>query len=151
MKKIAALVDSLTPSQNCFYLVKAFNKAIENTDLSVGVFYNRQSVPIVKPLFGCSMVNFMISYDGVIISTDLKNAEASLKIANKADRYLYLWDLSWLEHPTYFSRAMEVLRNKKIKVIARSESHAQVIENYANIKVCGIVDNWNLEQLIKVV
>ena len=148
MKKIAALVNDLAMSQNNFYLVKAFNKLLDNTDLAVGVFCNRHSLPVIQPLFGVKLANFLVSYDGILISTTLEEAESSLKLCNKADRYLYLWDLDWLENPVYFSTAMNILRDKKLKVIARSESHAKVIENFANIKVHGVVDNWDMKSML---
>lgn len=149
MKKIAALVNDLAMSQSNFYLVKAFNKLLDNTDLAVGVFCNRHSLPVIQPLFGVKLANFLVSYNGVLISTTLEEAESSLKLCNKADRYLYLWDLDWLENPVYFSTAMNILRDEKLKVIARSESHAELIENFANIKVHGVVDNWDMESMLE--
>tara|TARA_A100001201_G_scaffold42496_1_gene43301 strand:+ start:18 stop:470 length:453 start_codon:yes stop_codon:yes gene_type:complete len=149
MKRIAALVNDLSMSQKSFYLIKEFNKLIEDTDISVGVFCNRQAIPPIQPLFGCKLSSFLISYNGIIISTTLEEARSSLKLANKSDRYLYLWDLDWLENPVYFSTAMEVLRSDKLKVIARSKSHAKMIENFANIKVHAIIDNWNKNDIVK--
>jgi predicted nuclease with RNAse H fold len=56
-----------------------------------------------------------------------------------------------LENPVYFSTAMNILRNDKLKVIARSDSHAEIIENFANIKVQGIASDWNMSQLQKII
>jgi len=151
MKNIAAFVNDLSASQNAFYLIKTFNKLLDNTDISTGVFCNRHSLPVIQPLFGCKLSNFLVSYSGTIISTTLEEAESSLKIPNKSDRYLYLWDLDWLENPVYFSSAMKILRDKKLKVIARSQSHAELIENFANIKVHAIVDNWDVNQLLEAI
>tara|TARA_R100000005_G_C4938785_1_gene164325 strand:- start:96 stop:557 length:462 start_codon:yes stop_codon:yes gene_type:complete len=151
MKKIAALINDLSMSQNTFYLIKEFNKAIDDTDVSVGVFCNRHAIPPIQPLFGCKLASFLISYNGVLISTTLEEAESSLRLPNKSDRYLYLWNLDWLENPVYFSTAMNILRNDKLKVIARSDSHAEIIENFANIKVQGIASDWNMSQLQKII
>jgi hypothetical protein len=39
----------------------------------------------------------------------------------------------------------------RLSIIARSESHAQLIENFCNKKVIGVIDNWNLNQIIDIV
>ena len=63
------------------------------------------------------------------------------------DRYLYLWDFEWTKGKTSYNAVYEVLSNDKIKIIARSEEHALMIENFCNKRPIGIVDNWNLEQI----
>jgi hypothetical protein len=151
MLNIYALVEDLSMSQKSFYLIKEFNKCIENTDLSVGVFHVRAAIPPIKPLFGCRTIALLASYQGVIISTTLEEAEMCLKSSGKHKRILYLWDLDWLENPVHYSTAMDILRDDKLKIIARSKSHAEVIENFCNKTPIGIVDNWNIEQLLEVV
>jgi hypothetical protein len=149
MKRIAALINDLSMSQKAFYLVKTFNNLLEDTDVSASVFCNRHSLPVIQPLFAVRLANFLVSYNGVLISTTLEEAESSLRLANKSSRYLYLWDLDWLENPVYFSVAMNILRNPKLKVIARSESHKALIEDFANIKVYDVIDNWNQEKILQ--
>jgi len=149
MLNISALINDLSASQNSFYMIKEFNKCIENTDLSVSVFCNRHCVPVVQPLFSCRLANFLVSYNGIVIATTLEEAEIILKLPNKSSRYLYLWDLDWLENPVFFSSAMNILRDNKLEILARSISHSNVIENFCNRKVKGIVDNWNINQLLK--
>ena len=151
MKNVAALINDLSMSQKSFYLIKEFNKMIDDTSVSVGVFCNRQAIPPIQPLFGCKLASFLVSYNGILISTTLAEAESSLKLPNKSDRYLYLWDLEWLERSVDFDKAVEILRDEKLKVIARSKAHAQIIESFANIKVCGIVSDWNMSQLQKII
>jgi hypothetical protein len=43
------------------------------------------------------------------------------------------------------------MSNKKINLIARSNSHAGVINNFCNRDVCGIVEDWNSDQLLSIV
>ena len=151
MVNLAALVNDLTPSQKSFYLITEFNKCIDNTDISTGVFHVRGSVPPVQPLFGCKTVGFLHSYHGAVISTTLEEAAISLNTSSNSKKFLYLWDLDWLSNPVFFSTAMKILRDNRLKIIARSTSHAQVIDNFCNKGVCGIVDNWNINQLLNIV
>ena len=151
MINISAIVPDLSMSQNSFYLIKEFNKCLSNTDLSMGVFHLRAAIPPIQPLFSCKNVAFLNTYHGAIISTRIEEANIILKSTCKHDRYLYLWDLDWLENAVYFSTAMQTMRDEKLKIIARSKSHAEVIRNFCNRDVCGIVDNWNMDQLLEIV
>jgi hypothetical protein len=151
MENIAALVQDLSISQKSFYLIKEFNKWIKNTDLSFGVFHTRTAIPPVKTLFGCKMVAFLQSYNGIIIPTTMEEAEIALRASNNSKKFLYLWDLDWLENPVYFSTAMDILRNERLNIIARSSSHSDLIENFCNKRPVGIVDNWKMEQLLDIV
>jgi hypothetical protein len=63
---------------------------------------------------------------------------------------LYLWDIDWLTQPVNFSVACNILLDKRLKIIARSDSHATVINNFCNKQPDGILDNWNMEGLIRI-
>jgi hypothetical protein len=67
-----------------------------------------------------------------------------------SDIYFYVWDLDWLENPVYFSAAMKIMRDDQVKILARSKSHAKCINNFCNKDVIGIIDNWNVEQILGV-
>ena len=47
-----------------------------------------------------------------------------------------------------FTQVCNILRDERLSIIARSESHANIIENFCNKKVVGIVEDWNSEQLL---
>jgi hypothetical protein len=149
--KIAALVKDLSISQSSFYLIKEFNKCISNTNISTGVFHIRSSTPPIQPLFGCKNVGFLGSYQGTVISTSIEDAGISLKTSSNSKKFLYIWDLDWIENPVFFSTAMSILRDNRLRIIARSSEHAKVIDNFCNKSVCGIVDNWNINQLLKII
>jgi hypothetical protein len=98
-------------------------------------------------MFSYKLLAFLCSYEGVLISTSIKNAAISLKMPTKMDRYLYLWDFNWLTQSVDYNSICEIMSDNKIKLIARSQEHADMIENFCNRKPVGIVDNWNLEQI----
>ena len=72
-----------------------------------------------------------------------------LKSNNNSKKYLYLWDMEWLVRSMNYSQVCDILLDKRLKIIARSKSHAQIIENFCNKKPIGIVEDWNKEQLLK--
>ena len=148
---IAAVVNDLSPSQKTFYLIKSFNKFIEDVNICPSVFQSRSCNPVIQPLFSCKMTSSFSSYKGVAISTNLEDAELTLRASNNTDKYLYLWDLSWIYTPVKFSKAMEILRNDNLKIIARSDSHASVIENFCNKSVEDILEDWNPNKLLTII
>jgi|TARA_R100001163_G_C5052650_1_gene189284 hypothetical protein len=150
MNKIAAVVNDLGPSQKSFYLIKEFNRAAASKDFSMSVFYSRPSVPVTRPHFSCKNISFLSGYDGAVIATTLPEADMLLKSHTSADKYLYLWDIDWLTQPVNFSVACNILLDKRLKIIARSDSHATVINNFCNKQLDGILDNWNMEELIRI-
>jgi hypothetical protein len=148
---IAAIVNDLSPSQKSFYLIKTFNKFIDDVSISPSVFQSRSCNPVIQPLFSCRQTSSLSSYNGVIISTSLEDAELTLRTSNNTDKFLYVWDLSWLYNPIRFSQAMQTLRNDNLKIIARSDSHASVIKNFCNKPVVDILSDWQSDKLLNIV
>ena len=150
MVKLAAIVNNLGPSQKCFYLIKEFNKAAMSKDMSISTFYERPIVPVTTPHFSCRNISFLSGYNGIAIATSLFEAATLLKSHNNSKKYLYLWDIEWLIRPVNFAVACNILLDDRLKLIARSESHATVINHFCNKQLSGIVDNWNINELLKV-
>lgn len=150
MYKIAAIVNDLGPSQKSFYMIKEFNKAAMSRQCSMSAFYSKPSAPVTKPHFSCRNISFLAGYDGAAIATDLIGADMLLKSHTSSDKYLYLWDIDWITYPVNFSVACNILLDKRLKIIARSDSHATVIDNFCNKKPDGILDNWNMEELMRI-
>ena len=148
---IAAVINDMGPSQKAFYLVKEFNKAIANVQISVSAFFNMAMMPVIHPLFCCNNIAFIANYHGHAISTSLTEADILLKSNTNSVKYLYLWDMDWLTSPVHFTPAMNILRDDRLNIIARSKSHSDIIENFCNKSPMGIVDNWNLDQLVGVI
>ena len=120
MINIAAVVNSLGPSQKSFYLIKEFNKARENSDISTSVFYERPAIPVVAPLFSCRNVGFFSDYEGIAIATTLSEANTLIKTHNNAVKCLYLWDMEWLINPVNYRPACDILQDPKLHIFARS-------------------------------
>lgn len=149
--KIAAIINDLSASQKSFYLIKEFNELCKDPKMSCSTFTNVSGVFVTKPLFSCMSIAFFTDYDGVAIATTIEEAKLLLESSNNSERYLYLWDLIWTETPVNHHEVCKVLRDPRLKIIARSESHAKVIENFCNKTPVGIVDDWNRKQLLEIV
>lgn len=148
---IAAVVQKLDFSDNCFYMTKEFNKALEITDLMISAslfFSTPTSEPLpVRSCFSHQFSHYLASYSGMAIATNIKDTDSILKIAGGADVYLYLWNLPWNYRSIDFESSVKVMRNPRVNLIARSKSHSQAIENFCNKKPVAIIDNWDIEKL----
>ena len=144
---IAALVDNLSISQSSFYMIKNFNKLAEDAQHDACCFYANLAVPPTNTMFATMHLYYSQNFHGALISDNIEMANVSLATYNNSDKYLYLWDIEWLRGPMSYEGTLNVLRNPFLKIIARSESHAKLIENFCNKKPCGIVEDWNIEQL----
>ena len=147
MNRIAAVVDNLGPTQLSFYLIKEFNSLAKHTKYSPVCFYNSLSPPVVKPHFATMNISHYATYYGCTVATSVETANLILKTENSSDKFFYVWDLEWLRKPMQFTDVVSIMRDERIKLIARSENHKDLIEKYANREVSGIVDNWNMQQL----
>lgn len=149
--KIAAIINDLGPSQKTFYLIKEFNKMCADAKMSCTAFVNVCTGYVTKPLFSCMSIAFFSDFNGIAIATTIEEAGSLLQATNNSDKYLYLWDLNWTERPVNHEGFCNILRDPRLKIIARSESHARVIENFCNKAPVGIVDDWNHKQLLEIV
>jgi hypothetical protein len=147
---ITAVLEDLGPSQKAFYFIKNFNELSRDPNFSCSAFLCNIGAPVTKALFSCSSVSFFSDYFGTAISTTIAEADMLLKSNNNSKKYLYLWDMEWLVNPMNYSQVCNILLDKRLKIIARSKSHAQIIENFCNKKPIGIVEDWNKEQLLKI-
>lgn len=151
MTRISAIVKNLSASQKNYFLIKEFNKLSLNPKNSCSVFVEQIGVAVTKPLFSCPNIAFFSGYNGVAISTTLEETIVMLKTSNNCDMYLYLWDIEWINKPVQYEQVIDILTNSKLNIIARSESHAKIIENFCNKRVCGIVNNWESNKLLQII
>lgn len=149
--KIAVVIDDLSASQKSFYLINEFNKLCASPKFSCSAFVNTCGIFVKKPLFSCMSIAFFSAYDGIAIATTIEEAKSLLNTSNNSDKYLYFWDLDWLRTPVNHDEHCKILRDERLKIIARSDSHAKLIENFCNKAPVGIVDDWNHKQLLEII
>lgn len=151
MINIAAVIEHLGPSQKSFYLIKEFNKAVRNNNICVSAFFQKSTVPVTPLMFSSKSCSFLSGFHHNAISTTISEADILLKSSNNAKKYLYLWDLEWIYEPQNYSTICNVLLDRRLSIIARSDSHAKLIENFCNKKPIATLDNWNIDKLISII
>tara|TARA_Y100000296_G_scaffold73233_1_gene90503 strand:- start:413 stop:874 length:462 start_codon:yes stop_codon:yes gene_type:complete len=151
VKKLATIVNAIDQTQMAFYMTKELNKTLDDIKYAPICFYNVLSHPPITPLFACMNISYYSRFDGATIATNIETANMMLKTKNNSRKFLYLWDLEWLRRPLDFDDIISVLCHPDINIIARSDSHKNMITNYCNREVAGIVDNWSIGQLEKII
>ena len=147
-KQIGIMLSNLGSSQLAFYAIQHANKLAAENKADVALFYDTLVKPIIRPQ--TSIMNCVEVYDfpGLKIATQLHHASCLINVIFPGTIVYYVWDLEWLRGNTDYMRNMNILRNERLKLVARSESHAKNIENYCNKSVVAIVEDVNLEQFL---
>ena len=149
MNKIACLIENLGASQYSHSLIKNFNELSKNND----VYFFSKVPPMITSNICFSVMNIynMNNFHGNIFATNIEDASILKKLTSKSKKFLYLWDIEWIRQPQDFYKNIEVLKSKDINLVVRSESHALIVENYVNKQVDYILEDWNHEQILKIV
>jgi len=149
--KAGIMVDALSMSQQSFNIIKELNKLSKiDRYIDVILFYHRYDRYPVTPYFAMLQEQEVWGFDGPIIATNILSVERLIKCPSPKDKYFYIWDLEWIYNPYFkYKYLRSIYQNESIKLIARSESHLNIIEKCWK-KPVGILEDFNHEQLIKI-
>lgn len=87
------------------------------------------------------------SNDGVIIATSIESASLIKSLPNKKHKVFYMWFLEFMWTKLDYLYNIKAMSN--IDLYTRSDSYADLIENYSNIKP-KVVSDFNLEQICRI-
>jgi hypothetical protein len=92
-----------------------------------------------------------MSFKGTIITTTLDTTTLALARNTRKDNQIifYVWDLEWTRPQNNDYLSNYHIFNTAHKLVARSANHAKAIENYCNRKVDSIVEEFNVQEIIK--
>lgn len=122
------MVNKLGVSQLGYCLIEGVNKAVGN-GLDIIVFYEDWDMFPATPRFGLLMEREIWGLDGVAIATDLKTASRLLKCIGPTKKYLYVWNLEWVQQQNVnFEAVSTVYMDPNLELIAKSEYHAKLLE-----------------------
>lgn len=151
--KLGITVSSLGPNQLAYHTIKNLNLHLDvRPDLDPIVFYENNIRPCLPMNFASMQIYEAWGYDGIVVATSLSNAHKLLEFPASTAKFFYVWDLEWLRLQFKQYRSLvQIYRNPDLKLIARSESHKDIIEDCWNTKVVGVVDNLDMGQLLGII
>ena len=92
----------------------------------------------------------MFNFNGILITDDLMESQNFIHSTYAKKRFLYLYHLDWpYIKGIRFAYLEKVLLNDNIELIARSESHASLIESLFK-KPKYIMPEWDHKVLIEI-
>lgn len=153
-KQIGFIVNDLMASHLSFSLIKNLNEHVDELNSEAVVFFENSSSSIIRPNFATMSLNEIWNFNGVLISTDINTTLALKKCFAPLKKIFYVWDLEWMRpaigQNIEFERVIQAFSDESIDLVARSKDHAKAIENYSNRKVKHIVENFNIEKLMRI-
>jgi hypothetical protein len=151
--KLGVAISNLGSSQLAYNVIKNINCLVEKQpEIDCVVYYEN----FVRPCFNLGFSSMQIfeawSYDGIMICTSLSNVDkiSNFPITNK--RFFYVWDLEWFRgNIANFNYINKFYNNSLFKLVARSAEHKELIEDCWNTEVCGVVEDFDIDQFMKVI
>jgi len=151
-KQVGVLLEDFSASQLTFYAIKNMNSYLENSDVDFVGFFENSTTSMIPPRFSTMSASEIWSFGGVAVATSVTTSLSLQKACLPIKKYFYVWDLEWSRRGgAEYEYTIQAYRDPNIKLIARSSSHAKAIKNYCNRDVCGVVDNFNIDQLIGII
>ena len=135
-------------SQLAYLAINQCNLGSKGKD-SYFLFFQDVELPCTKPMITCLNISELSNFSGVLISTSIDMTLMALRAVNNVKYVFYVWDLEWIRGKVDFQQAMRVFRDPNITLVARSEDHAKVIENYCNRKPDMIAPSLNIGAIIQ--
>lgn len=147
MKTIICL-DNLSYSSFNNEVVKEVNNHVLNSIDEVCVATFDETMPFANINTAVLAPSELDSFhDGVIICHTINNAMSILGCSNNSKKILYLYDLDWMFMPIMYNELFDVLNNKDIYLILRSEDHVGPVKNVSHREPDAIIENFSLEKI----
>lgn len=83
--------------------------------------------------------------DGAIICNKINTAEIILSCINTSKKVLYLYDLDWMFEKFSYDKLFEILNNKNLNIILRSEEYINPLRNVCGKKHTRVLEKFELE------
>jgi hypothetical protein len=151
--KIGFLVPNLGSTQLAFRLIYRANQAIrKNNDIDIIVFCENQTQPCFSPGFATMNIVDAWNYHGPLIATTISSAEKLIRFPRPSHKYFYLYDLEWIyTKDRNFIPFSNIYQHKGLDLICRSISHKEIIENCWGKSIKAVIDDFDIEEFIKVI
>lgn len=148
---IGLIVKEISLSDAHYSMTINLNRAQESRiDVSPTIFRMTPGYIPYVCRFGVLELKQAWGFTGPLMVCSEDCVKSLLNMPSTNDKYFYVWDLEWLYKNHSYEYNNNIYNNDKIKLIARSQSHFDVLKKCWKEPV-GIVKDFNYEQLVKVI
>ena len=145
---IGVVTDKLLFSQSSIFLVKNLNEL--NKVRNCSIFCNEMHERPVDICFNIMQQIKSYQFEGTLITDNLLLTQALHYNIYTKKKYYYVWNFDWiLLDDLRFKQLTIPFLNDEIELIARSESHAEVLEKLFK-KPKYIMEDWDWEVLQRI-
>ena len=146
LKRLGIAVKNLGVSELNWRLARQANE-LRGWDVT---FFCEDNVP---PAFGVRGSVMRLhegwGFTGPVIATNLLVAERVANFPGPPGKLLYAWDLEWLRlNPRPFRTLRAVYTHPRLRVAARTEEHARLLDDLWGVAVAGVVPKADLPSLL---
>lgn len=126
---LAFIVNNLGNSEKIYNLLNLINKINAESNKVIPSIYFQNVYPSIADVNClCMNISGISNLKGQTVSFDLESAHIVVNNNMNTTNWLYLWDIPWTHAVVHYPICLELLN--KFKIVARSESHKKVIENF---------------------
>lgn len=155
MNKIGIVTNSLYSSQTAYFAIRNVNQNLKKDYLTNFIFFLKElTIPCVEPECGVMRWEELWGFDGHVITTDIEGTRKALLSPGPLSITYYMYDLDWTRRgrntPAYEEFAA-LYQNPNIRLIARNNEYKSLIEGIWNVKVAGVADDFNLDQILPII
>lgn len=119
----------------------------EDINFDCYLFREQMSPFPMPPNFAIMSLVDMWGFDGTVIATDIPTVDRLISCPCPKKKLFYVWNLEWIfQSNPRISNLEKYYLNDDIKLIARSQSHFDVISSVWKTPI-GILEDFNYEQL----
>jgi hypothetical protein len=148
----AISVSDLAPSQLSFFVIDNINKYTNTHPYDdIVIFSEDVSAPCIQPRFGVVQIYESWGYEFPVIATNITTALKTINCPSPRKKFLYIWDLEWFRKQYSYDYLTKVYRNDELSLIAKSSEHAKIISGVWGKDVVGIVENFDIDEIAKIV
>lgn len=143
--KFGVIVSSLDASQIGYTVTAQLNQTINLGHQPILFFATINKSPVI-PLFAQFNLYQMWGFHHPVIATDMLTAEYLLHAPGPTRKFLYVWDCEWMYDSSVFERYMHIYKNNALELIARSQTHADLLTKCWKSPIT-IIEDFNYEQI----
>ncbi len=131
MLKLGILVDNLGPTQLASALISSANDYLLTHPQNDFVIFRENIYPnCMRPNFAIMDTSEVYSFDGVVLATNISNAEYLSKCPGPVRKIFYVCDPEWHFDPNKtFEKYNTIYKNPDLEIVCRSSEHAFLIES----------------------
>lgn len=146
---IGIVVDNISSDVKNYVMFRELNKLSETHNCFV--FTNQIAGLPMNNKFAILQQVEALSHSGVLIATNLMNAQIVRNSLTASKKYFYVYDLDWTKISQFHSKQLtNIFYNDEMELISRSKSHSDILTKLFK-KPKSVVYNWNNKELIEAI